>query len=80
MYYKVTLTAERKYRYLVFAFSKAEARQLVKSTFPNLFESQKIKSIYVSETDINYLLWPEAYFNEESKLVRRVIFEGYEGF
>lgn len=80
MYYKVTLTAEGKYRYLVFAFSKAEARQLVRSTFSSLFGSQKIQRIYVSETNINYLLWPEAYFDKDSKFMQRVIFEGYEGF
>ena len=80
MYYKVTLTADRKYRYLVFAFSKSEARQLVRSTFSSLFGSQKIQRIYVSETNINYLLWPEAYFDKDSKFMQRVIFEGYEGF
>lgn len=75
MYYKVTLTAERKYRYLVFAFSKSEARQIAKSIFSDVFKSQEIRSVYVSESKIDYLIWQEAYFNDESILTRRVILE-----
>lgn len=74
MYYKVTLTAERKYRYLVFAFSKSEARQIAKSIFSDVF-NQEIRSVYVSESKIDYLIWQEAYFNDESILTRRVILE-----
>ena len=74
MYYKVTLTAERKYRYLVFAFSKSEARQIAKSIFSDVF-NQEIRSVYVSESKIDYLVWQEADFNDESILTRRVILE-----
>lgn len=75
MYYKVTLTAEIKCRCLVFAFSKSEARQLAKSIFSDVFKHQKIRSVYVSESKIDFLVWQETDLNDESILIRRVILE-----
>lgn len=80
MYYKVTLTAEIKCRCIVFAFTKSEARQRAKSIFSDLFKHQKIRSVYVSELKIDFLVWSEAEFNDESKLIRRVILEEQRGF
>ena len=74
MYYKVTLTAEIKCRCIVFAFSKSEARQLAKSIFSDVFKHQKIRSVYVSELKIDFLVWQEADFNDES-IIRRLIIE-----